>query len=168
MHYNYIFMHLDMCYICATDNVLVGLDWVEPMMLFLLHVNMFMHSHAYVLYILYMLIYLNCLGLFELFLFPSLSSVCISLLLWHLNANLLCPRTLFIPRHPLLLILLPHMSGSMMRRPNRTSLRTFLDEAFILNTKSSYQTSLTLTFPLSFTVGNGSHCVTSRSHVHLC
>ena len=26
LHYNYIFMHLDVCYICATDYVLVGLD----------------------------------------------------------------------------------------------------------------------------------------------
>ena len=125
MHYNYIFMHLDMCYICATDYVLVGLDWVEPMMLFLLHVNMFMHSHAYVLYILYMLIYLSCLGLFGLFLFPSLSFVCVSLLLWHLNANLLRPRILFISGYPLLLILLPHTSGSVMRRLNRTSLELF-------------------------------------------
>ena len=31
-----------------------------------------------------------------------------------------------------------------------------------------WQTSPTLTFPLSFTVGNGSHCVTSRSHVLSC
>ena len=125
MHYNYIFMHLDMCYIYATDYVLVGLDWVEPMMLFLLHVNMFMHSHAYVLYILYMLIYLSCLGLFGLFLFPSLSFVCVSLLLWHLNANLLRPRILFISGYPLLLILLPHTSGSVIRRLNRTSLELF-------------------------------------------
>ena len=43
-----------------------------------------------------------------------------------------------------------------------------LDEAFIQNTKSFYQTSPTLTYPLSFTVGVGSHCVTSRSLVHLC
>ena len=127
-----------------------------------------MHSHAYVLSIQYILIHLNCLGLFWLFLSPSLSSVCVSLLLWHPNANLLCPRTLFVLGHPLLPILLPHMSSSMMRRPNQTSLRTFLDEAFILNTKSFCRTSSTLTFPLSFTVGNGNHCVTSWSHVHPC
>ena len=35
----------------------------------------------------------------------SLSSICVSLLLWHPKANLLHPRTLFVPRHPLLLIL---------------------------------------------------------------
>ena len=32
LHYNYIFMHLDVCFICATDSMLVGLDWAEPMM----------------------------------------------------------------------------------------------------------------------------------------
>ena len=37
----------------------------------------------------------------------------------------------------------------------------FLDKAFIRNAKSYYRTLPTLTFPLSFTVGNGSHCVTS-------
>ena len=126
-----------------------------------------MHSHAYVLSIQYILIHLNCLGLFWLFLSPSLSSFYVSLLPWHPNANLLRPGTLFVPGHPLLPILLPHMSGSVMRRPNRTFLRAFLDEAFILNAKSSCRISPTLTFPLSFTVGNGSHCVTSWSHVHL-
>ena len=39
LHYNYIFMHLDVCYICATNYVLVGLDWAEPMMQFSLHVT---------------------------------------------------------------------------------------------------------------------------------
>ena len=39
LHYNYISMHLDVCYICATDYVLVGLDWTEPMTQFPLHVT---------------------------------------------------------------------------------------------------------------------------------
>ena len=30
VHYNYIFMHLDVFYICETNYVLVGLDWAEP------------------------------------------------------------------------------------------------------------------------------------------
>ena len=99
----------------------------------------------------------------------SLSLFCfISLLLWHLNANLLCLGTLFVPGHPLLPIILPHTSDSVIRRPNWTSLRTFPNEAFILNAKSSCRTSLTLTFPLSFIVGNESHYITSQSHVHLC
>ena len=45
-----------------------------------------------------------------------------------------------------------------MRRPKLTSLRTSLDEAFIRNTKSFCRTSLTLTYLLSFTVGDRSHC----------
>ena len=53
--------------------------------------------------------------------------------------------------------------GSVMMMPTRHSRRTFLDEVFIRNTKSFLRTSPTLTFPLSFTVENGSHCVTSRS-----
>ena len=109
-----------------------------------------------------------CLGLFWLSLSPSLSSVCVSLLLWHPNANLLRLGTLFVTRHPLFLILHHLMSGSVMRRPNWTSLRTFPDKAFIFNTKSSCWTSPTLTFPLSSTVENGSHYVTSRSPVHPC
>ena len=41
-------------------------------------------------------------------------------------------------------------------------------KVFIQNAKSFWQTSPTLTFPLSFTVGNGSHCVTSWSLVLSC
>ena len=44
----------------------------------------------------------------------------------------------------------------------------FLDEVFIRNAKSYWRTSLTLTFPLSFTVGNGSHYVTSQLPVLSC
>ena len=48
------------------------------------------------------LLYLNCVGTFLIVsLSPSLSSVCISLCLWPLNASLLCPRTLFLLGHPL-------------------------------------------------------------------
>jgi len=144
----------------------IGLGWAHDTISFACH--MFIHSHACVLSIQYIFIYLNCLGLFWLFLSPSLFSVCISLLLWHPNTNLLHPETLFVLRHPPFPILLLHMSSSVMRRPNQTSLRTFLNEAFILNAKLSCRISPTLTFPLSFTVGNGSHCVMSQSHVHPC
>ena len=129
---------------------------------------MFMHFHAYVLSIQYILILFCYLGLYWLSLSPSLSSVCVSLLLWHPNANLLHPRTLFVLGYPLLLILHLFLSGSVMRRPNRTSLRTSLDEAFIQNAKSFCQTFPTLTYPLSFIIGVGSHCVTSRSLVYPC
>ena len=84
--------------------------------------------------------------------------------LWHLNENLLRPGTLFVL---VLLILLPLMFGSMMIKPNKTFRRTFLDEAFIQNAKSFSRTSPTLTYLLSFTVGVGSHYVTSWSFVHL-
>ena len=67
-----------------------------------------------------------------------------------------------------LLILLLSLFDSMMIMLTRHSRRTFQDEVFIRNAKSFWQTSLTLTFPLSFTVGNGSHCVTSRSLVLSC
>ena len=123
--------------------------------------------HMYV-YSIYFDIFLQ-LGTFQIVSFSiSFSSICISLLLWHLNTNLLRPKTLFVLGHLLLLILLLSLSGSMIRRSNRTSLRTSLDEAFIRNAKSSCWTSLTMTFPLSSTIGNGGHCVTSRSPVHPC
>ena len=60
------------------------------------------------------------------------------------------------------------ISSSMMMMPIRHSWRTFLEEVFIRNAKSYWRTSLALTFPLSFTVENGSHCVRSQSLVLLC
>ena len=79
-------------------------------------------------------------------------SVYVGLLLWHLNVNLLHAGILFVSGHPFLLTLLLSLFGFVMRSPNQTSFRTFLDEAFILYTKSSCQTSLTPIFPLSSTV----------------
>ena len=67
--------------------------------------------------------------------------------LWHLNVSLLHLGTLFISGH-LLLILPPLTFGSVMRRPVRTSRRTFHDEAFIWNAKSFCQIFLTLTYLL--------------------
>ena len=58
--------------------------------------------------------------------------------------------------------------GSVMMMPTRHSRSTFLNEAFIQNAKSFCRTLPTPTFPLSFTVGDGSHCVMSRSYVLLC
>ena len=130
------------------------------------------HVHAFPCICSFSSIYLDIfelfLGLFWLSLSLPLSSVGVSLCLWHPNASLLCPGTLFIPRHPLRLILLLHLFSFMMRMPKRPSRRTFLDEAFILNAKSSWRTSPTLNYPLSFIVGVGSHCVTPQSHVHPC
>ena len=70
----------------------IGLGWAHDAITFACH--MFMHSHAYVLYIQYIVILFYCLGLFQLSLSPSFSSVCVSLLLWPPNANLLRLGTL--------------------------------------------------------------------------
>ena len=130
------------------------------------HVHAFLCIHTF--YSIYFVIFL-LLGTFLIVSFSlSLSPICISLLLRHLNANLLSPRTLFIPGHLHLLILHLFLFGSVMKRPNRTSLRTSLDEAFIWNAKSFCRTSPTLTIPLSSTVGNEGHCVMSQSPVHSC
>ena len=116
--------------------VLIGLDWAEPMMLFVLHVT----SHAF----------WCCLGLFWLFFsFSTSISVYIPMLL-----------------HLLILHLLTF--GSMMMMLLKHFRRTSLDEAFIRNAKSFCRTLPTPTFLLSFTVGDGSHCVMSRSHVLSC
>ena len=149
--------------------MLVGLDWVEPMMLFILHVTcLCIPMHTFFPFNLFFDI-LNCFGTFLIVFSLSLPLfVSISLLLWHPNVNLLCPGTLFILRHPLLLTLLLSLSNSVMRRPNWTSLRTFLDEAFILNAKLTCRTSPTPTYPLSSTIEDGGHCVTPRSLVHPC
>ena len=130
---------------------------------------MLMHFHAYVFYILYIPIYLNCFGTFLIISFSRPHSLVYVNASWHLNISLLHPETLFVPGHLLLLLIpLPLLFGSMMKMLKRTSRRTFLDEAFIRNAKSFCQTYPTLTFPLSFTVGVGSHCVTSWSIVHPC
>ena len=159
-------MHLDVCnWLCVGR---FGLGWADDA--FYIACHMFMHSHAYILSFQYILIYFELLWDFSNCLL-SLSlplSVYVSLLLWHPNVNLLRPGTLFIPGHPLLLTILLSLSSSMMRRPNRTSLRTFLNEAFILNAKSSCRTSPTPTHPLLSIVGDGGHCVIPRSLVHPC
>ena len=129
-------------------------------MLLSLHVTCSCIFHAYVPSFMYILI-LNCAGAFCLS--PSLSFFRL-VALWHLNENLLHPRTFFVPRH-LLLILPPPTSGFVMIKSVRTFRRIFLDEAFIQNATSSYWISPILNFPLSFTVGARSHSVVSWSLV---
>ena len=143
----------------------IGLGWAHDVFTIAYHI--LMHFHAYVLYILYIFIYWLCLVLFCVSLFLSLSFFRL-VALWHLNENLLRPGTFFVLGHPLLLIPLLLMFGSVMIKLDRTFQRTFLDEVFIRNAKSFFRTSLTLTYPLSFTVGVGSHYVTSQSLVHPC
>ena len=55
-----------------------------------------------------------------------------------------------------------------MMMPTRHMRKTFPDEAFIQNVESSWVILLTPTFPLSFTVGNGSLFVMSPSLVLSC
>ena len=132
MHFRCVFTLLLCC-------VLIGLDWAEPMMHLYLHVTcscIFMHTYLQVS--IFVILYLV-----GAFLFVSLSlpfSLFLTLVTsWHLNVNLFYPGTLFVLGHLLLLLLLtplPFAYGSMMRRPNQTSRRTFHDVAFIRNAKS--------------------------------
>ena len=110
----------------------------------------------------------NCFGTFLIVSFSLPLFLFMLVVSWHLSVNLLWLKTLFILELLHLLILLLSLFGSMMMMLTRHSQRTFLDEVFIQNTKSFWQTLPTLTFPLSFIVGNGSHCVTSRSLILSC
>ena len=74
--------------------------------------------------------------------------------------------TFFISRH-LLLIQPPLTFGFVMRKLVRTSRRTFLDEAFIRNVRSSYRIFPILSFPLSSIAEVGSPFMASRSLVPL-
>ena len=126
---------------------------------------MFMHLSCIHTNIFSILLILNCLVLFCLSLSLSFFRL---VALWHLNGSLLRLGTLFTPGHLLLLpllIILHLTSSSVMIKPVRTFQRTFLDVAFIQNAKSSFQIFSILTFPLSSTVGVGSHCVAFESLV---
>ena len=145
VHYNTASCILDLCLLCWKDCVLVGLDWAEPMMFLLLHITCsFIFMRTYFKFSVFL--YIDCIGTFliiSLFLPLSFFRLVAS---WHLNENLFHPGTLFVPGHPPLLILLPHIFGSMMIKPDRNFRRTFLDEVFIQNAKSFCQTSPTLTY----------------------
>ena len=104
--------------------MLVGLDWVQPMMQLFLARHMFMHTHSFFSF------YFFCLRCVSLS--PSLSlSLSLIDFAWHLSANLLRLETLLVPS--LLLIFLHPLFtfGSVMGRPSRTTLRTFRNVAFI-------------------------------------
>ena len=166
VHYNNVSYILDVCFTLLLCCVLVGLDWAEPIMYLNLHVTcscIFMHTYFQVS----IFVILHLVGAF-LIVFLPLSLILTLVASWHLNINPLCPGTHFILRHLLLLLLLTPLhltSGSVMRRPNWTFLRTFHDKAFIQNAKSFYQTFLTLTYPLSSTKRVGSHYVAPQSCV---
>ena len=143
------FMLIDM-YLYFENCVLIDLDWVELMMQFFLHVtcscSLFMHMyHFFSIYLFWVVI---------VFCFFSLSRIDCA---WHPSANLLWLGTLFVLGY-LLPPILPFSLftfGSMMRRPIKTSRRTFLNVAFIQSTMWFYQTFLILLFPMSLTLGDG-------------
>ena len=129
---------------------------------------MFMHSPCICTLFSIYLLYLNCFGTFLIVSFFSLS------LLFILIVSMAPKRKSALSWNPLhsgssfFFILLLLIFGFVMRMPERTSRRTFFDEVFIQNTESFWRTSPTLTYPMSFIVGVGSHCVTSWSPVLLC
>ena len=118
MHYRCVFTLLK--WLCARR---IGLGWARDV--FTIAYHMLMHFHAYIPYILYILIYWLWLMLFCVSLSLPLSLLFTLVASWHLNINLLRPGTLFILGHPLLLILLPHMFSSVMIKPEKTFWRTF-------------------------------------------
>ena len=150
-----------MCVICLCADRF-GLGWAHDAISFACH--MFMHFPCIrTLFSIYLL-YLILLGTFLIVFSFSLSlSVYVSQCI-----NPLQPGTLFILvlLRPLILHYL--IFGFVIMMPLRHSWRTFLDKTFIRNARSYCQTLLTSTFPLSFTVGDESHCVTSQSPVLSC
>jgi len=125
---------LDVCLLYWND--VFWLDWIglSPWCFYCC----MSHAHAFFMhtYLFFYLINSNLCWCFSAYL--SLSFFWL-VALWHLNISLLRLGTLFVLGH-LLLILPPLTFGSVMRRPVRTSRRTFQDAAFIRNAKSSYRT----------------------------
>lgn len=143
--------------------VLVGLDWVEPILfLSLILITCSSIFHAYVPSFIFILILICVVAFLYVSFFLSFNRL---VALWHLNENPFRPKTLFVLGHLLLLTQLLLTYGSMMIKPVKTFWRTSHDEAFILNAKLFYWTFPILTFPLSSTVGVRSHCVASWSLV---
>ena len=148
--------------------MLINLDWAKPMMQFVLHVTCSCISHAYVLSFQYTWYIWCCFGLFWL------SFLSLPLLLFTLVMSMAPKRKSTPAQNPL------HSGASLFSDPSPSHIRfrdddafkafwrTSLDEAFIWNTKSFCWTLPTPTFPLSFTVGDGSHYVTSQSPVLSC
>ena len=164
VHYNNASCIFDVCLLCC--YVVCWQDWIG-LSLLCIYICM-SHVHAFSCIRTFNSLYfdIHCVvGTFLIvFRSPSISLSYVSCFMAP-NANLLRPRTLCILGHPLPLILQLLLFGSVMREPIRTSQRTFLDKAFIQNAESFCLISLTLLFPLSFTIGVGSHFVAPRSLV---
>ena len=126
--FSHCFMHLAMC-LNVENYVLLGLDWVEPMMHFFCtsHVHaFFMHTYPLLFYCWYFVVIFFFVSL------PLSHSLSWIEYTWHPSTNPLCLGTFFVPGH-LLLILIPLMFGSVIGRPIRTSWRTSPNMVFIWN-----------------------------------
>ena len=134
------------------------------MMFLLLHVTCSRIFHAYIpLFSIFLNIIVDWYFFASLSLSLSLSLYFFQIVCtWHSSTNPLCPRTLFVPRHPLILILHPLMSGSVMINPISNFQRTFLNVAFIQNARLFFRISPVLIYPLSITIGVGNPFVISR------
>ena len=153
---------------CSIDCVLVGLEWIEPMMQCLLHVTCSCISHAYVLYFSIDLLYLKCFGTF---LIVSLS---LPLFLFTLVV-FMAPKHKSTPSRNLLR---SRTSSSFDPTPSHLQFRdddahkAFSENFSRCGIHSKRQVILAdfvdIDLLMSFTVGDGSHCVTSRSLVLSC
>ena len=108
-----------------------------------------------------------CFVIFSLSLSLSLSD---RTSLWHPNReNPLQLKTLFmVPGHPLLIPFFHLISNFVMRRPRRTSLRTFRTVVFIWNARSFCRISPTLLYPKSFRLEDGGPSMGNPRGVRSC
>ena len=155
--------------LCWNDCVLVGLDWVEPMMFLLLHITcscIFMHT--YLTFSIFL--YIDCDWCFSLSLSLSLSLY----ILLSISCSMAPKWKSTTSRDPF------RFGASSPSNPTPLHVRFHDDKAWQdfwknfsrrgIHSKHQviFQTSPTLTYPLSFTIVVGSHCVMSRSLVHPC
>ena len=132
-HYNHVFMHSRLYAWLNNESIVI---WIEffPTKQFIFACNMFMHYLALHIFL------LSFLSIFSSAMLPFSSFLYLVSRLWHpRNLSLLTTQSHAVVLLLLLLLLLPQfliLLGSMMRRPNRTSMRNFLTEWFIRNARS--------------------------------
>ena len=176
MHYNTASCILDVFillkWLCSGR---IGLGWAHDV--FTIAYHMLMHFHAYVPYILYIFIYLLYLVLFCVCMCVCVCvsfSLPLSLFLVYVSCVMTLKRKSTPSRNPL-------RSGASTSFDPTPSFVWFRDDKALQDfsenfsrwgvhseRQSFYHTSPTLTYPLSFTIGVGSHCVTFWSFVHSC
>ena len=136
-------MHLDVCLILLNVCWQVWIGFL-PMMQFKFCTS-YVHAYVFPFFSISLLFGCDCV--------LSLSRIdCI----WHpKRINPLCLRILLVSGLLLLILSLISMFGSVMRRPERTSQRTFRNVAFIRSAMLFCQNFPTLFSPLSFGFGAG-------------